>query len=738
MKNICITGFPSVKLAALTDIMVSAGMHIAKPSQNDTNITMSTWHKEVLSSLQQNPESPNSIDHLGKIWEKLACDIFLANYQLPLWGWVESESVWLLKFWQAFEPNTYFLLSCIHPQDVLASYIASSKEPINEYAIGELLDQWLDYHQALLYFYHRNTEYSIIFDISVAVNQAPSLLKACEEQWDINLNHSDNNRQKIENQDQAKQKVDVLAEYLAKKHLSNYPEVNALFDEINATLLQFNDSEKKEENPFTLAKLSSAYRRLSLQKQTKAAKKENELNLKKLKKISEEKQALDKKLTESHSRIKEAEQESELVLLQLHQVQEELEQYFLKNQEKKRKSQEETKKSKEYKKQYDYLNTQKQDLEEKLIESNKHLNKKKQNFDEKLKESEQENELMLLQLHQVQEELEHYFLKYQSQQKVEQTLEKRWQRMLDRNPSYCDYQSIELKKVHYTENNSQLLMWEVTDLNTARREFERLSFTTKISTDGVSLIFSRENTETAKPLQRWPLSSQAQIDCEVDLLPANNILNELATSDLDLVRSILNLLLTILSDESYQLNKNNNKPLNTTALKQVFEQTLQALDNLPTSLRFDTVELKQEQSHPGYDHLWLTLKNLQLGKESWPEFSFRLATTNIPEDQFGTHPRLEFPAETAQVLKSWFAESKDDWGDKMELRFAVPDAMDREVWEKLSDWDRAFLILLMKQIPMIFNNLQMREIDISQNWTNWSEISHIMSKIMQIQLSELY
>jgi hypothetical protein len=60
-------------------------------------------------------------------------------------------------------------------------------------------------------------------------------------------------------------------------------------------------------------------------------------------------------------------------------------------------------------------------LEKQKSDEKKNLENKINQCNQKTKEHEAENELMLLQLHQVQEELEHYFLKYQE---LEQSIQK--------------------------------------------------------------------------------------------------------------------------------------------------------------------------------------------------------------------------------------------------------------------------------------------------------------------------
>ena len=117
---------------------------------------------------------------------------------------------------------------------------------------------------------------------------------------------------------------------------------------------------------------------------------------------------------------KEVLQENELLLLQLHQVQEELEAVFLHKQ-----ALEET--QRENAEQLQAQREESERLRQQLDEESRQSNEERQRLTQALEQQErayatleatkeelsQENELLLLQLHQVQEELEHYYLKYQ-------------------------------------------------------------------------------------------------------------------------------------------------------------------------------------------------------------------------------------------------------------------------------------------------------------------------------------
>lgn len=101
---------------------------------------------------------------------------------------------------------------------------------------------------------------------------------------------------------------------------------------------------------------------------------------------------LRKQLQARDSELKDAQEEAELTLLQLHQVQEELEKLFLQNQAQ--------------------AQAQARDSESNELND---LRKQLQARDRELKDAQEEAELTLLQLHQVQEELEYYFLESRKQ-----------------------------------------------------------------------------------------------------------------------------------------------------------------------------------------------------------------------------------------------------------------------------------------------------------------------------------
>ncbi|SDX73992.1 hypothetical protein SAMN05421644_11160 [Allochromatium warmingii] len=320
-------------------------------------------------------------------------------------------------------------------------------------------------------------------------------------------------------------------------------------------------------------------------------------------------------------------------------------------------------------------------------------------------ESQEENELLLLQLHQVQEELEQYFLQNQKATQHIETLELRWQRMLTRHPDYCDYSQI---KANQSSDDSNTLYWHVENLETAGRMIDTLRCHTLIRNGLLGFCFSQADRETL-PLLRQPKQNIADdllffpIDQRKYLSDALPPIQQLATSDRRLLRNLSRTFHQVLA-QPLEIGLSADYP--SAALRTALLRFNAALDALPAVLTYDACRLERQQVNPDYEHLWLRLENLALGTAQWPSFDVRISCANVGPDRFGTHPKLEFPKpEMISPLTGWYAESHDDFGPKFELRFALPEDMDVEAWKHLQKSDHIFIHALVIQLPHILTDL---------------------------------
>ena len=933
MKIICVTGAPGSDVDKVADIFFAAGVQPALPLRQDPSFTLSGWHEKVIAAAGGDKMPAGAVKQPGRFWEQFATNLFMENMQQPLWAWGDTRSVWLLDFWQQFEPNLHFVLVYTSPQRALAEALAAERELGVDTAA--LMATWAAHQKEILRFYHRNPERAILVDAAECCAAPGALIDACSARWHLELALSTTPLPVLP-------ASAPLVGYLAEQLRLTHPELQVLQQELESSLHALHSEQvvrlpgpdlfaavdhyrevrtaaartealerELEALSGQIAGITNAARKLTDEKagfestifelkqkiaeleadvtnvksdnikargesdqillQMHRLQEELERNVIESKQLDEANSAskrtideLNKKVAQSEASVgtlkkeldaskanktaekeksealvalataqkeleaarqgikqleieqhsaMETRQENELLLVQLHQVQEELERHFLEHKNAVKRNVEsvatlqrdldttkanKTAMEKERTDALSALATAKRtidDLSKKLVQfetsvgtlkkeldvvkANKaakekektdalaalatakrttdDLSKKATQFElsvatlkkelaeakankvvEKEKaealsalatarkeleaarqgtqrleteqrnarEAQQESELLLVQLHQVQEELEHYFFEHKSAVKQNGELASRWQRMLERNPEYCDYRSLELVNIDLP---GQRTSWRFTDLNAAGQAYAELRFDTVIAGEVAAIAFADQN------------------EGEVSAMP--NALDTLTTTQWMLLPKLCSIL-----DDALQAPVGGVARLDDTqrsALRAALDGLRESIDALPTAMRFDRITLKREQVNPDYEHLWLQLGNLSLGDKRWGDVDFRLSCANVRPGKFGAHPKLEFPSETGAVLlEGWFAESFDDFGDKLELRFALPEAMDMSVWEKLSQADQAILKTLVANLPLMLSRLADGQVRLSRPFTDWQQLAGAVESIL--------
>jgi len=756
MNSLCITGASPKALAITHDILHSAGMQLVKTPKSNEDFTLAHWHEQVVSHYNEQ-DVHKSIKQLGRFWEQIVCNIFMENYRENLWGWADTRSAWLLDFWHSFDPQLKFIFVYTPPENLLADFITHTSHDISEQDFKNSLQSWQRYYETLLDFYDKHPSQCLFINIANYKASPRFLIEQCNKQWQLALNDDEQQFTEIAQQTETQARIDPLAHYFATEYLQDATDIKALQQRIENLTEQTQSNTALVTRDHAFSHYNRLTQRLAQQEQQQIEHKKQlgDENSQLKQRVNQYKTELDtlkstqKALQEKLSNVekihhenKDAEKENELLLLQLHQVQEELEQVFLK--------------SEEYKKQIEQFNAakaqqdkshqqQKQALEaakkanqtynEQLDKLQSENNRIKKENAEKIKETEEETELLLLQLHQVQEELENYFLKYQASQKTEQDLQTRWQRMLSRSPDYCDYASLTLKDTNIN-NEQQILTWQLDDAHVAGRSFAKLGFKTLIDKNVVSLSFEKNADNTPPTLLRWPVACGDQQDCVLHPSQANQVLAELSYSDWLLLKQLYKLFINEVKQNTQALNLP--AEIDHKVLIDGLNHSLNLLNNHPAILRFDTLKLKREQVNGNYEHLWFTLSHLNFAQQHWESFEFRLSCANVSPEKFATHPKLEFPETTKVVLDSWFNESNDDFGHKLELRFAAPNAIDIGVWNKLSTHDHTFMMALVQRLPNLLQQLQQDSVTISRQWQDWQQVVTLILKTFDIHQAALF
>lgn len=432
-----------------------------------------------------------------KIIDSLIVDLLLANLDQEDWGWSDENNLDTLTYWQQAEQNTRFILVFDSPKLLLAQLLGKEVTPN---VLEQAINSWLIYHQKMLDFFEKNNQNCLLIEGELAIN---NLMNVKEHIQSITTNLKLKNNWQLQISDKVEEsKINPMFEIVASEILKQYPESLALYE----TLVEKSSIRLKARHSPVKNDLATLIQTLNLFNEQEDFKKklliENAHLQSQLMALVSEKQSLEQQLSqnvllleqsknsinaEQKAQIERSEQENKLLISQLHQVQEELEKYYLQHQktteqlksveqqkqqlqsqadakakleselntlkeakqkaeqlanEQKSKLQAEAdtkkkleselaslkdakqksdKQADEQKKQADTLIADKKKLESELAS----LKEAKQKAEQQVKASKnakQENELLISQLHQVQEELERYYLENQKL-KAEQTKE---------------------------------------------------------------------------------------------------------------------------------------------------------------------------------------------------------------------------------------------------------------------------------------------------------------------------
>ena len=732
MKALCITGADNATLADVAAPFYQAGMQRPKALQRETQIDFTRWHQQVNGTLA-------SGQPVGKLWENMATDLILANLDSECWGWFEAGSVEALEFWADLEPNIHFLLVCTRPELELTDKMAHTQPDAKAH---QWLDQWHDRHQRMLNFYLKHPERCLLIDAEDAKAHLNGQLALAHEHWQLPLdaqlleNASEQIQEDVKETDKSHASSEnrpgsQLASLIVRELINNSTkDITGLYNELQAAQYPFNidadgqpasqrlmDWLKADIDAPMLQSLLSDFHRMhaaaSQSQQLLQLQHEQSSETQRLTQALAQHQGehlgLQQKLSTTEQTLTDAQQENELLLLQLHQVQEELESTFLAKQRLEQEAKQvkepvsapaDTRRVTELEQALQKSQQQLGQVEHQATEAETRL----QAATTQQQDAQQENELLLLQLHQVQEELEHYFLEHQKRQQDIAELQQKLERY--KRQGTADFSTAQVSLA----DNGQL-QWHLTDANLGGQEWPTLTITGQASFGKTELTVTGDGQPDP-----WVLNTQAG---------SSNLSNAQFAVAQDLPKTLKGAL--------------EHAPISPRQKKQwhkALDKLQQRLNQQPPRLLYNKVRLTREQVNPDYEHLWLTLEQPSFNSTNLQSWSFRLSCAGVTPNEFGNQPKLEVPEQDAQLLENWFQESSDHFGNKLELRYAMPGAMDMGVWKRLAAGDQRLLKTLIQQLPDILTDLEQQGRTLERPWADWQQLAAEMQRITRTKTAK--
>ena len=105
-------------------LLTECGMAPALPSRRENltpaQITQTLVQAHGATSLEllQSADQLQQIK-VAPVWQGMVLDLVLANLAQPLWGWADTEAVYLLDYWKEQDPQVVFVLVYDAPETVL-------------------------------------------------------------------------------------------------------------------------------------------------------------------------------------------------------------------------------------------------------------------------------------------------------------------------------------------------------------------------------------------------------------------------------------------------------------------------------------------------------------------------------------------------------------------------------------------------------------------------------------------
>jgi len=335
----------------------------------------------------------------------------------------------------------------------------------------------------------------------------------------------------------------------------------------------------------------------------------------------------------------------------------------------------------------------------------------------------QENELLLLQLMQAQEELVEYYEQKNEFEKLYEAFKARWERLEKRLPNYVDFGVIEIAGFDHA-GEVPSVTWRVKDFAHGGTVVPEFLFQTVLDQGhpGIGLCDSADALaptfapmllgRDAAQLQRFRAHSTQGFR---QLLAGATILEQLEASQW----------------LGFPWPQGFDPGFWQSSLKLLVAQ----LKLLPPTLRFNEVRLKRELVNLDYEHLWLEFHGLSCGATYLKKFEVRLGASNVMPGGFSRYPKFEVPLIDGKhkPFESWFAESMDEHGAKLELRFALDQpALDRAVYAKLNEEDRLFMLRLVQAMPDALKRLEAQSAGIHRPWATWQSFAQAAVDVIKV------
>ena len=233
MKILTICSSPCVPLVPLTRLLETAGLSRGLNSI-ESNQSYEQWHDQVFEAYEQDCSGLLMKQALspGKVWQDMASRLIYANLSKKQWYWADSRAGWLLDFWHELEPQHRFALIYTPPQLAISQCLL--QVDAQNSSLETAVKSWINYHFELLRFYRSHQDKCILVNLESCLAYPDAFIQICKQHlgFDIDELPALKNERLL-------QKVSGIEALLFQVIVKQYPEINNLFQELEASATPF-------------------------------------------------------------------------------------------------------------------------------------------------------------------------------------------------------------------------------------------------------------------------------------------------------------------------------------------------------------------------------------------------------------------------------------------------------------------------------------------------------------------
>lgn len=446
--------------------------------------------------------------------------------------------------------------------------------------------------------------------------------------------------------------------------------------------------------------------------------------------------------------------DSELALLQIHKLQEELEIYHNKQQAAEKQNELLQKEIEKSQKRYSELEALNSDLQKMLKKERDDRQKEIQGlthqingFEKREVETSRDADLALRQIHKLQEELERYYIKsLELEEKASHWNAAKYSQLKSYDvlrSAFCSEMNVVewCEEAHYAH-----LVLNLSDVVLADgRQVENIECKLVNNSGFAGLEIRAGETGKQKHLiSTWPEGLNDEFGQKFLFHPKspqsdfpfqNAVEWQMSASDRVLVFGIIN----CIYEHFLASTLTNNSTLEYSKLDKWREQAsslLSCVKEMPDWFSFDSVKLNEEMRLDNYEHLWLNFDNLLHGTRFFDEYQIKINVTELEATTcFAKHLAIEFRtlSKNKAPLESWPPLQQDEYGHWLQIDVDLTkEQLVLDGAEHLSDTDIALVKHLLANFKFIAERLRDEgQAQLQRDWEDWVHLGNRLNQMHQ-------